>query len=123
VFYAVRRKSAEAFLIFRAYYGWSSVSEEGGFVPILEKEGPDDILFQNDGVPLHFHKKITDFIYRKFPEKWTLGTSGSLDRTLLYFSFLGYIKDAGYVPPLANTLPELAGRTKAVVPTATSDLR
>jgi hypothetical protein len=30
-------------------------------MPILEEEGPDDMLFQKDGVPPHFHKEVTDF--------------------------------------------------------------
>jgi hypothetical protein len=29
-------------------------------MPILEKEGPDNILFQQDGAPPHLHKEVTD---------------------------------------------------------------
>jgi hypothetical protein len=35
--------------------------------PILEEEGPDDMLFQQDGALPHFHKEVTDFLNRKFP--------------------------------------------------------
>jgi hypothetical protein len=33
-------------------------------MPTLEEEGFDHMLFQQDGAPLHFHKKITDFSKR-----------------------------------------------------------
>jgi hypothetical protein len=36
---------------------------------ILEEEGPDDVLFQQDGAHPHFHKEVTDFLNIKFPEK------------------------------------------------------
>jgi hypothetical protein len=44
---------------------------------LLEEEGPDDMLFQQDGAPPHFHKEVTDFLNRKFPEKW-IGRGGSI---------------------------------------------
>jgi hypothetical protein len=28
-------------------------------MPILDEEGPDDMLFQQDGAPPHFHKEVT----------------------------------------------------------------
>jgi hypothetical protein len=37
--------------------------------PVLE-ECLDDVLFQQDGALLHFHKEVTDFLNCKFPEKW-----------------------------------------------------
>jgi hypothetical protein len=46
----------------------------------------------------------------------------SPDITPLDFFFRGYIKDAVYVPPLAITLPELAGRIRHAVATVTLDL-
>jgi hypothetical protein len=39
-------------------------------MPILEKEGPNDMLFQQDGAPPHFHKEVMDFLNHKSPEKW-----------------------------------------------------
>jgi hypothetical protein len=44
------------------------------------------------------------------------------DLTPPEFFFLGYIKDAVYMPPLAATLPELAGRIRDAVVTVTLDL-
>jgi hypothetical protein len=97
-------------------------------MPILEQEGPDDVLFQQDGAPLHFHKEVTDFLNRKFSEKW-IGRGGPItwpprspDLTPFDFLFRGYIKDAVYVPPLVTTLPELAGRMRDEVATVTLDV-
>jgi hypothetical protein len=94
-------------------------------MPILEEEGPDHMLFQQDGVPPHFHKEVTDFLNHKFPEKW-IGRGGPItcppclpDLIPFDFSFWGYIKDAVYVPPLATTLLELAGRIRDAVATVT----
>jgi hypothetical protein len=46
-------------------------------MPILQEEGPDDMLFQQDGAPPHFHKEVVDFLNRKFPEKWN-GRGGAI---------------------------------------------
>jgi hypothetical protein len=92
-------------------------------IPILEEDGLDDMLFQQDGGPPHFYKEVTDFLNRKFPEKW-VGRGRpprSPDLTPLHFLW-GYVKDAVYVPPLATTLPELAGRIIDSVVTVTLDL-
>jgi hypothetical protein len=96
-------------------------SQVGEFLtPILEEEGPDDMLFQQDGAPPHFQKEVTDFLNRKCPEKW-INRGGPItwpprspDLTPLEFFFFigGYIKDPVYVPPLATTLSELAGRIR-----------
>jgi hypothetical protein len=40
------------------------------FVPVLNEEGPNDVLFQQDAVPSHFHMKVTDFLNGVFPEKF-----------------------------------------------------
>jgi hypothetical protein len=62
-------------------------------MPILEEEGPDDTLFQQDGAPPHFHKEVTDFFNRKFPEKWIAKGGLSLGHhvrlTLLSIFFWG----------------------------------
>jgi hypothetical protein len=39
-------------------------------MPILEEVGPDNMLFQQDRVPPHLQKEVTDFLNRMFPEKW-----------------------------------------------------
>jgi hypothetical protein len=85
------------------------------------------MLFQQDGAAPHFHKEVTHFLNRKFPEKWfgrgglSLGYLVHLTLLLLIF-LLGYIKNAVYVPPLATTLPEFAGRLRDAVATVTLDL-
>jgi hypothetical protein len=63
-------------------------------MPTLAEEGLDDVLFQQDGAPPHFHKEVTDFLNRKIPEKY-IGRGGPLtwpprspDLTLFYFFFL-----------------------------------
>jgi hypothetical protein len=38
-------------------------------MPLLEGEGPDDILFQKDGMPPHFQNEVIDALNHKFPEK------------------------------------------------------
>jgi hypothetical protein len=44
---------------------------------ILEEEGPDDMLFQRDGAPPHIHQEVTDYLNRKFREKW-IGRGGPI---------------------------------------------
>jgi hypothetical protein len=41
----------------------------------LEEEGPDDMLFQQDGALPHFHMEVTDFFNLKFPGEW-IGRGG-----------------------------------------------
>jgi hypothetical protein len=36
---------------------------------ISEEEGPDDMLFQEDRAPPHFHKEVTEVLNRMFREK------------------------------------------------------
>jgi hypothetical protein len=86
------------------------------------------MLINQDGVPPHFHEEMMDFLNCKFPEKW-IGKSRPItwppcspDLTPLDFFFWVYIKDAVYMPPLATTLPELAGRIRDAVATVTLDL-
>jgi hypothetical protein len=90
-------------------------------MPTSEEQGPDDMLFQQDGAPPHFHKEVKNILNRKFPEKW-IGRGGpitwppSSPDLIPLDSFLwGYIKDVVYVPPLATILPELAGRIRDAV--------
>jgi hypothetical protein len=64
-------------------------------MPILEEDGPDDMLFQQDGAPPHFHKEVTDFLNRNFSENWIdraeriIWPPRSPDLTPLDFSFGG----------------------------------
>jgi hypothetical protein len=82
---------------------------------ILEQGGPDDVLFQQEEASPHFHNEVTEFLNRKFPEKW-IGRGGPItwpprspDLTPLHIF-------------LATTLPELAGRIRDAVGTVTLDL-
>jgi hypothetical protein len=75
-------------------------------IPILEEKGPDDMLFQQDRATSVYHKEVTDFLNRKFPEKW-IDRGGPITWPPCSPDLL---KDAVYVPPLATTLLELAGR-------------
>jgi hypothetical protein len=69
-------------------------------VPILEVEGPDDMLFQQDGLPPNFHNEVMDVLSCKFPKKLigrgvpTTWPPRSPDLIPLDFFFWGYIKDA-----------------------------
>jgi hypothetical protein len=97
-------------------------------IPILEEGGPDDTLFQQDGLPPHFHKEMTGVFNHKIPEKY-IGRGVPITwpprspaLTPLDFFVWGYIKDAVCVPPLATTLPELGGRISDAVATVTLDL-
>jgi hypothetical protein len=78
--------------------------------PILEEKSPDDMLIQQDGTPSHFHKEVTDFLHRKFPEKW-IGRGGpvnwpprSPDLTPLDFFLLGVHQGCNHRLPLCWNL-------------------
>jgi hypothetical protein len=97
-------------------------------MPILEEECHNNMLFQQGRAPPHLHKEMTDFLNCKFPEKW-IGRGKPItwppcspDLTPRDFFFWGYIKDAMYMPPLATTMLEPAGRIRDVVATVTLDL-
>jgi hypothetical protein len=36
------------------------------YMSILKEEGPDDMLFQQDGMPPHVHEEVTDLLNCKF---------------------------------------------------------
>jgi hypothetical protein len=97
-------------------------------IPILEEGGPDDTLFQQDGLPPHFNKELKGVFNRKIPEKYIVrggpitSPPRSPDLTPLDFFVWGYIKDAVYVSSLATTLPELGGTIRDAVATVTLDL-
>jgi hypothetical protein len=38
-------------------------------LPILQEEGPGDMLFQQDAAPPYFHRELTGFLNCRFPEK------------------------------------------------------
>jgi hypothetical protein len=39
------------------------------FMPILEEDWPDNMLFQQDGQPPDLHKEVTSSLNCKFPGK------------------------------------------------------
>jgi hypothetical protein len=62
-------------IVFGSFFGERTVTGivlEEFLMVILEEEGPDDLLFQQDGPRQRFHKELTEFLNRKFPEKWTV---------------------------------------------------
>jgi hypothetical protein len=66
---------------------------------ILEKEGPDVMLFPQDEVSPHFYIAAWEFLDYEFPLQW-FGRSGSItwpprspDLTPLDFFFWGYMKN------------------------------
>jgi hypothetical protein len=79
-------------LLFFAKHTVTGIVLEEFLMPILEEEGPHDMLFQQDGAPPHFHKDVTNFLNRKFPNGLA-GADLSLDHLIcltlltLIFSF------------------------------------
>jgi hypothetical protein len=66
-------------------------------VPILEEQSPDGLLFRQYGAHQHFHREVTDFLNRKFPEKFIGGGEAITwppDLPPLDVFFWGYIRDA-----------------------------
>lgn len=96
-------------------------------MPILEEEGPNDMVFQCDGVHINFHKKVTDFLNSKVPEKW-IGSGKYITwyiihLTLLPLNFYFRITSRALcMTPLPTTLTELDGQTRAAVATVTLSL-
>lgn len=39
-------------------------------MPRLQEEGPNDIVFHQDGVPPHFLNEVHAFLEERFPGKW-----------------------------------------------------
>jgi hypothetical protein len=94
-------------------------------MPILDENDHNDMLFQQDGLPPHFVKEVMNFLNRNFLEKW-ISTGGLIILSPPFF-FLSLIFSFGvhkkmYMSALAITLPELAGRIRAAVATATVNL-
>jgi hypothetical protein len=53
------------FLTEFTYTGMRYQTLEYLFIPILEEEGPNDILFQQNRMPRHFHKVVMTLLNRK----------------------------------------------------------
>ena len=71
-------------------------------------------IFQQDGVPPHYHRQVRDLLNANFPDMW-IGRGGHLvwphrspNLTLLDF-FWGFVKHVVYQGDRSTTLEELRG--------------
>jgi hypothetical protein len=83
---------------------------------VLEVQGPNDKLLQQNGAPPHFQEEAPDFLNRNFPEKW-FGVGDANTRPLRStdlnpLSFIVFGVHQGCCVPLAGISPELAGRVR-----------
>jgi hypothetical protein len=77
------------------------------FMPVLEEDGPDDTLFQQDGAPPRFHRGVKNFLNFKFPATGlSLGHHVLLTSLALAFSCLplcrNFVRDAVAAVNLGN---------------------
>jgi hypothetical protein len=75
---------------------------------LLKKSIATKIIFQQDGASSHRSKKVTEWLNKKFPNKW-IGRRSALewvhrspDLTPLDFFLWGYVKQKVYQEPIAN---------------------
>jgi hypothetical protein len=68
----VETKRVRTFFLCRTYCDWYSIPRYVGGLPVLEEEGPSDMLFQQDGVSTHFHKKVVVMLSHKFVFQFVL---------------------------------------------------
>jgi len=92
-----------------------------------------DYLFQQDGVPPHWHLAVRTFPNEHLPNGW-IGHAGqktrrsasgpprSPDLTICDCFLWAYVKDRVYVPPLPATMDELQERITAAVNLVTQDM-
>jgi hypothetical protein len=79
VFFALSKQNMLGLIFFAesTVTGTVYLDMEEFLVPILEEEGPDNMLFQQDGALPHSHKEVTDLLNSKFPGK-CIGRGGSI---------------------------------------------
>jgi hypothetical protein len=93
----------------------------------------DDDLFQQDGAPPHYHNAVRRYLNEHLPHRWIGRVTAtdlefrnwpprSPDLTPCDFFLWGYVKDAVYVPPLPQDLPELRQRTSIATAIETRDV-
>ena len=99
---------------------------ENYLMPELQQDMDRDLIFQQDGAPLHFHCKVTSYL--KCMVVACIGCGGTIawpprlpDLTPLDFSVRGCIEDQVFVPPLPASLEELWAWI-AVVETTDADV-
>lgn len=87
-----------------------------------------DVLFQQDGAPLHYHHRVTSFLDATLSNKWVgqgrpIGLPPwSPDLTPLYLHFWGYIKNKIYGHPLPQSLRKLQDRIHDTVVSVKEDM-
>jgi hypothetical protein len=91
---------------------------ENWLMPQLTDEEVQGYIYQQDGAPPHWHKKVRDYLIEHLLGRWfrrAAATSNAFctwpprspDLTVCDFFLWGFFKDNVYVPPLQNTLPEM----------------
>jgi hypothetical protein len=97
-------------------------------------EDSEDLIFQHDEAPPHWHRDVRRFLKESLPQRW-IGRFGKEDLALQFWSprspdltpcdfFLwGFVKEAVYVPSLPTTLDDVKNRITTVVKSVTQDLR
>ncbi|PNF19251.1 hypothetical protein B7P43_G08008 [Cryptotermes secundus] len=88
-----------------------------------------DYIFQQDGAPPHFHRKVRGLLCLVLPQRWT-GRAAPLlrwpprspDITPCDFFLWGYVKDMVYVPPLPQSLHDLRNRISRALETITPEM-
>jgi hypothetical protein len=66
----VQTKSVPASFLCQMYCARHSIPRHGVRTPHAYSEAdPDDMQFQQDGMPSQFYKEVTDFLNKKFPVK------------------------------------------------------
>jgi hypothetical protein len=78
---------------------------------LIPKLDVDSMIFQQDGAPPHYHRDVTSFLNKTFPQRW-VGRGGHIawpprspDLTPLDFRIWGFVKDKVYVPPMPHNVP------------------
>ena len=73
-----------------------------------ELEEVEDVIFQQDGSPVHFGLRVRAFLDERFPDQW-IGRGGPIpwparspDLTPLDFFLWGCVKDQVYNTPVGN---------------------
>jgi hypothetical protein len=96
-------------------------------------EDSHDFIFQQDGVPAHFHLHVRHYLNANLPQQW-IGRAANVDLPLLKWSprlpdltpcdfFLwGYVKDDVFVPPMPTDIEDLKWRITDAVAAVTCDM-
>jgi hypothetical protein len=96
-------------------------------------EDSEDIIFQQDGPPLHWHEDFGRSLNESLPQRW-IGLVGkenlalqfwhtrSPDLTHCEFFLWGFVKELVYVPSLPKNLNDLKNRISTAVISVTQDI-